>query len=249
VTNSKASKPAVPEVREALERYLRDAGEMQRVHRVAATAAFTSADSLIARELVAEVIGETYDGTLAWDPSRIPLAAHIVTEVRRRGWRERQRRAKFVPLDGMSDAETPAVLIAPGTSDEDSASQTAFAEVFARELRAIAVGDREVLQLMALNQRGVVRKRDVLRAGFPAAAYAAARRRLVRLGKAVRRIIRIRMARLATALPGHADQLGDLMTQPLNEIRQRRSSQDDTSGLRGAERALRSGVSVRRRAA
>jgi len=36
-----------------------------------------SADSLIARELVAEMIGEIYAGTLAWDPNRILLATHI----------------------------------------------------------------------------------------------------------------------------------------------------------------------------
>jgi len=239
------------EVREALEPYLRDADEMRRAHRVAATAARVSADSLIARELVAEVIGEIYAGTLAWDPNRILLATHINTEVRRRAWRDRQRRSKLVPLDGLSDAETPWVLIELGANGEDGAPGTVFAKEFARELHASAVGDREVLQLKALNKRGVVRKRDVLRAGFPAAAYPAARRRLVRLGKAAHRIVTIRMARPVTALPGHdAERLGNLMTAsgPLNEIGQRRSSQEHASGLRGAERTLR-GVSVRRRAA
>lgn len=153
---------------------------MARVHRAVEFYAGVARDSLIARELVADVVGDTYFGRLTWRPERVPLATHILDEVRQR---VRRMRAREMPisLSELAEDETPSTEM----DDSEAAgkswypSEADLPDVI-QGVRALAVGDAPVLQLLQLHELGVTRMRDVLWAGMPRAMYGSARKRLRR---------------------------------------------------------------------
>src|SRR5882724_1718382 len=95
------------DVREMLKRQLADREEMDRVHRAAGCAARVPATSLVAREIVAEVVEEICAGDLRLNPDRESFADQLVAHVRRQGARylsrRRRQRAIHVSLDSLSD--------------------------------------------------------------------------------------------------------------------------------------------------
>src|SRR5689334_14989101 len=62
-------------------------------------------DGLYARELAHDALSDTLDGTVTWDPTRVPLVAHVMGVVRRRSWHEmvRATRAPHRSLDDSRD--------------------------------------------------------------------------------------------------------------------------------------------------
>jgi hypothetical protein len=169
----------VPEiVATQLDIQLRDRGAMERVHRAAERYARVERDSLFARELVADVVGDTALGQLTWNPARVPLAIHLIDEVRRRA---RRMRARDLPvsLDELTESE---ILAASGSIGDEDPWYPSVADLpdVVRAVRARVAADHTALQLLSLYELGITRMRDVLWAGMPLSAYRAARAALRR---------------------------------------------------------------------
>ena len=171
---------------EPLAAYVRDDEAIQHAYRLAERQGRLPRDSLVARELVTDVIEDMFMGTETCHLER-PLAPQIERHVRRRANRLRKAnrprskrrnatRPEFVPLD---KAPASALVVAPlqEALDDDSAPDTA--ELVPR-IREYAREDEAVQRLLALYDRGIVLRRDVLRSGMTQGGYRAARDRLAR---------------------------------------------------------------------
>jgi len=165
-------------VSEALAAHMRDAGAMERLHRVAERHGRLPRDSPLARELVADVIQDMFVGEVTCDLER-PLAPQIERHVRRRanhlrkanrpGRRRRGAlRPEFIPLD-----EVPGgALVADLPQDAPDAAE------IVPWIRELARDDEAAQQLLALYEHDVVLRRDVLASGMTEWVYRAARDRL-----------------------------------------------------------------------
>src|SRR4051812_36208372 len=107
--------PPLREAREALDVYLRDDDAKARVVRAAPGALRVRRDSLVVRELVADVVGDIFSGELAWDASSpratwaTSMASHLIGELRRRVKRSHRAARHLVPLTSLMDEEVPAI--------------------------------------------------------------------------------------------------------------------------------------------
>lgn len=175
-------------VTESLVACVRDASTMQRLYRIAEHHGRLRRDSFLSRELVADVIGDIYAGDAKCDPAS-EMAPQLERYVRRRarrlfrssrpgGTRRGLPRPELVPLDEAS-AVAGEPLYAPELHGEDAADDPT--DVIAR-VHELAGNDVQVQQLLALYERGIVARRDVLRAGMTAWVYRVARDRLMRYG-------------------------------------------------------------------
>jgi hypothetical protein len=176
---------------ESLAAYVRDDEAIQHVYRLAERQDRLPRDSLVARELVTDVIEDMFMGTVTCHLER-PLAPQIERHVRRRANRLRKAnrprsrrrgalRPEFIPLD---KAPASALVVAPlqealEALDDDSARAPDAAELVPR-IREYACEDEAVQRLLALYDRGFVLRRDVLRSGMTPGGYRAARERLAR---------------------------------------------------------------------
>jgi hypothetical protein len=155
---------------------LRDADQMARMHRAAEIAARVPRGSLVAQEIVADVVADTYEGVLTWNPER-KLALRLMDEVRRRANRMRRNAEKHIPLAELPEASTPLVD-SEGADVEPDVAQLRERAARVRE----QIGDDPVtLQLLTLYELGIRRKRDVLMLGMRPQAYRRARDRLLGL--------------------------------------------------------------------
>jgi hypothetical protein len=179
---------------ESLSAYVRDASTMQQLYRIAERFGRLPRDALDAREVVTDVIEDICTGEAKCDPER-ELFPQVERHVRRRANRLRKAnrpggkrrgppRIEFVPLDR---APMSALAVEPRreavSEDEDNAVEPA--ELAAR-IRELARGDGQVQQLLALYDREIVARRDVLDAGMTDWVYRAARDRLTRYGELAR---------------------------------------------------------------
>jgi hypothetical protein len=151
------------------------------MHRAAAAIIRVPRSALAARELVADVIGDTYTGTLAWDPDHVPLWKHVRAHVKQRVRQVRRAVAMHTSLPEVSDEMLQ--LGAPGTASGDIAWRVdpADAQALLDDLRHRAADDRDVLELLSLYERGITRKARILEFGMSDGQYRNARRRLIRL--------------------------------------------------------------------
>jgi hypothetical protein len=168
-------------VRTRLEATLHDAEVVERMHRAAAAIIRVPWNALAARELVADVVGDTYAGTLAWDPDQVPLWKHVGAHVKQRVRQARRAAAMHTSLREVSDEMVQ--LDTPGTAGSDTAWRIdpADAPALLDDLRHRAAGDRDVLELLSLYERGITRKARILGLGMSDGQYRNARRRLIRL--------------------------------------------------------------------
>jgi hypothetical protein len=174
---------------ESLAAYVRDDEAIQHAYRLTERQGRLPRDSLVARELVTDVIEDMFMGEATCDLER-PLAPQIERHVRRRANRLRKAnrpgrrrrgapRPEFVPLD---KAPASVLVVAPlqealEALDDDSAPDAA--ELVPR-IREYASEDESVQRLLAFYDRGIVLRRDVLRSGMTQGIYRAARERLAR---------------------------------------------------------------------
>jgi hypothetical protein len=204
MTESVHADPVLREMRDLLLRLLTDADGMRRAHREAEDAARVPAGSLIARELVAEVVEEVFAGDLRLEPNHEPPADRFIAAVRRRAWRYRSRNKRWtavhIPLEVMTDDETPRAPEPPLDATDDA--EVIPEEELLRELRARAAADDVMLRLLELNVKGVFRREARRQLGVPPDVYRKVRRRLTQLAKKVvaewhaRRTARFEMARV-----------------------------------------------------
>jgi hypothetical protein len=70
--------------------------------RAAAAALRLPVESPNVHDLVADVVGDTWEAVVAWDPG-MPMFAHLVGEIRRRSARALRVQQRMVPLDSVED--------------------------------------------------------------------------------------------------------------------------------------------------
>lgn len=151
-------------VRAELISNLRDVELMSQVHRAVEACTRTSRGSLIARELVGDVVGDIYRGALSSDP-RVPFPKRILAEVRRRIHRTAEKQKHHLSIDALGEKDAP---VAPDPVARDRDDERSAAELRSRVARARErIGDDPpTLQLLTLYELGVTRKRDALRLGM-----------------------------------------------------------------------------------
>jgi hypothetical protein len=168
-------------VRARLEAALHDAEVVERMHRAAAAIIRVPRNTLAARELVADVVGDTYAGTLAWDPDQVPLWKHVRAHVKQRVRQARRTAAMHTSLPEVSDEMVQLDARRMASGDAAWRIDPADAPALLDDLRHRAAGDRDVLELLSLYERGITRKARILGLGMSDGQYRNARRRLIRL--------------------------------------------------------------------
>src|SRR5262249_49400832 len=86
-----------------------DADTMTLLGRAAARAARVAVDSLVARDFVADAIGDLYTGAKKRDPSYATITAQLLEDVQARGVRWRKKLAQHAPIEELSEDDTPCV--------------------------------------------------------------------------------------------------------------------------------------------
>lgn len=159
---------------------------------------------LRARELIQDVLVDTLGGAVRWEPARKTLEAHVVDTIRWRTRDECEHTTRHVSVDipkaldgepgaGGSweeeeeESDAPWATGTEGVAGDESTeplhAERRAEQVF-RELRQLAHGDREVLQLLRAYEDGARTSADVLAmVSLTTAAYRNARMRLGRLVK------------------------------------------------------------------
>lgn len=190
--------PSLTYVRARLEEKVRDAQFVEGVHRVAAAIARVPWGALTARELVADVIGDTYAGTLRWDPDHVPLGKHVSAHVRQRVRSARRLARMHTSLREVSDEMAQvATMATAGSVDAEPSVDPGDVPMLLGELRHRAAEDPEVLALLALYELGITRKAQILALGMSDGQYRNARRRLLRFAMAAADALRAEGANTA----------------------------------------------------
>lgn len=166
-------------LRAAIDALLGDNEALGRLYRFAERTARLPSGSPLARAMIYDAVGDLLLGDDGCDAAAT-LEARLRSAVRRcaRPQLRSTREIQVVPLDAAPDS---ALVIEPAPSDAHIRPDAA--ELRTR-IRAHARDDDAALQLLALYERGIVRRRDVLRAGMDAWRYPAAKQRLTRYATA-----------------------------------------------------------------
>jgi hypothetical protein len=168
------------QVRKALIAALADAALMAKVHRAVEACARVPRDSLIARELVADVVDDTYRGCLRWNLKvdlKVGFLTHVLDKVRRQLHRNARKRRNHIPLDELRDHDRR--LLDPAGEPERERDIAVLRERIARARQQLgAEGDPAALQLLTFWELGVTRRRDLSRLGLTGWTYRAAYDRL-----------------------------------------------------------------------
>lgn len=156
------------------------AGGKQRVHESAVD------------DIVIGALGDTWNGTLAWDPDRRSLFLHLRDAIKYRV-RDQARLARNQRSDGHLEEDDGAMSIAdraatgatlPTVTDDEPKIEALgdFVDATLDALRPLAVRDREVMSLLDALSRRVVDRHDLLEeTGMTIVEYNNAWRRLARL--------------------------------------------------------------------
>lgn len=151
---------------------------MARLHEVAAEHAGVDPAALLARELVGDVIGDFYDGTVQRCSGA--LLTQLAGDVRQRAIRARRESKRHLSIEQLDEAEEPrndgvdSADTAPPDRDPVEEMQRRLTDA-----RTLLQGDESALQLLTLYELGVTRKRNVMRTGIAEGRYRAARRRVL----------------------------------------------------------------------
>jgi hypothetical protein len=181
-------------VAESLIAYVRDASTMQQLYRIAEHHGRLPRDSFEAREVVTDVIEDIYTGEAKCNAAK-EIAPQVERHVRRRARRRRKanraggnRRGPPRPdLVALDEAPTRALVAEPPEDTErDSEGNADEPAALVARVRELARDDGQALQLLALYDREIVARRDVLCSGMSEWVYRAARDRLARYGAMAR---------------------------------------------------------------
>jgi hypothetical protein len=161
-------------LRQAIDALLGDRDALGRLYRLAERTAHLPTGSRLAFELVCDAVGDlllgdtTCDAVQTLEP-QLQAAVRRLAQQQLRGVRE----TRTIPLEAV-----PASALILET--ELDAPSELDAEEVAMRIREHARNDEAALQLLALYERGIVRRRHVLQAtGMDGRRYYAAKQRLV----------------------------------------------------------------------
>lgn len=165
-------------LRAATDALLDDSEALGRLYRLAERTAHLPVGSRLAFELVCDAVGDLILGDTAYDPVQT-LEAQLQTAVRRRAQQHLRgvRQARLIPLEA---APSSALVLETELDVTEDEHPELDPEEVAMRIREHACNDEAALQLLALYERGIVRRRDVLRtSGMDPWRYHAAKQRLV----------------------------------------------------------------------
>lgn len=143
-----------------------------------------AADQVITA-MVADALGDTFTGVVAWDPLRCPLALHLKTVIRSRLSHELERAEDYPQLD-VEDApehEVNEALVKAGKASPTK-KLGRYVKEFTDRLRAAAEDDPTVLKLIELHLQDITERRQICHMlGMKPGDYHNAFRRLKRLAE------------------------------------------------------------------
>lgn len=140
------------------------------------------------RELVNDALGDTWAGTVTWDPAKVPLVDHVCQLVKTRTIRE-VRRSRRLPHDSIEATTDPAwkrklerSLVIASQGDISPILLAGLVQRVVGGLRRLASKDSEAREMLGCWEDGVVERDEVMaRTGWDEATYQATRKRLLRL--------------------------------------------------------------------
>lgn len=148
-------------------------------------------DSISIDDRVQAAIVGTLEGRLTWDPDRIDLGRHLMSQIKTALTHELRHAKNFphVSLDDKGrnaddlDAQVTDVLAAQRATADDDVIAAQLSETLA-QLRILAGHDEPVLLLLEAFSAGYTEKPDVMKVtSMSSRTYHNARQRLVRLAK------------------------------------------------------------------
>ena len=136
-------------------------------------------DDLYARELLQDVLQDTLEGRLYWDPKRKSLRQHVMDSMK---WRSRHDYKRARHFRHYSIDEDGWMTAAESALSSRSGDETFDADECIDELRDLAADDEDVTMLLDAYRERITKKVDVLRATrLSHLRYDAARKRMQRL--------------------------------------------------------------------
>lgn len=163
-------------IRSSLITLLGDRETMAMLYRAAERYARAPRGALVARELVADVVGEMYEGSLKRSARHTAIASQVLAEMHRRAKRTRRRSKDDVTIDGLRDRERPSTAT---TTDSSNPRGVVDLRQLLAQAREDVGDDPYARQLIALYELGFVDKPTILRLGLPAGVYKATRARVM----------------------------------------------------------------------
>lgn len=139
-------------------------------------------------ELVQDIIDDTLDGKILWDPKRVTLLKHVRDAVKSRSRHHFKRacRRRHVSFEDHRNLVDDQIAVTQRETEVETAERReTITHVLAR-IRENADGDPEVLLLVDAYERGAETRAEILQiAGLTKLQYDAARKRLDRLIEAL----------------------------------------------------------------
>ncbi len=136
-------------------------------------------------ELVQDIIDDTLEGTIVWDPKRVTLLKHVRDAIKSRSRHDYRRacRRRHISLAGLGVQQLEhQIASAHRETDVEQAERRHYASAVIDRIRACASGDIEVERILSAIEQGAEVRAEILHiAGLTKLQYDAARKRLDRL--------------------------------------------------------------------
>ncbi len=136
-------------------------------------------------ELVQDIIDDTLEGTIVWDPKRVTLIKHVRDAIKSRSRHDyiRAYRRRHISLAGRGERQLEhQVAISHRETDVEQAERRQSASEVIDRIRETAAGDIEVERILDAIEQGAAVRAEILHiAGLTKLQYDAARKRLDRL--------------------------------------------------------------------
>lgn len=122
-------------------------------------------DDYYARELVQDAIGDTWSGTLRWDPKRCTLEHHLIRAIQSRAGKHRKH-ARDNPHDAIGDFTGASQAAEESASSMRADPEDAAQRLYSREtitlIRNLCADDKQVTRVLDAYESGATTKEDVL---------------------------------------------------------------------------------------
>ncbi len=143
-------------------------------------------DDYLWRELYQDAVTDTWIGEVTWDPHRAPLDLHLKRVIRSRTSMAMRHLTQFPRVSAHAptlDLEHQmSEVMAVNRASERGVDLRSYVDEVIESLYQLAAGDDAIAQILDCYGRGLLDRRDILRAtGMTASTHHNAKRRLLRL--------------------------------------------------------------------
>lgn len=135
-------------------------------------------------ELVQDILDDTLEGKIAWDPARVSLRKHVRDAIKSRARHEYRRALKrrHASLDEGGEAMLDDLAATEHENEVEKAERKQFAVTIVDTLQVRAAGDPEVVLVLRAIEQGAETRSEILEVvSLTKLQYDAARKRLDRL--------------------------------------------------------------------